>query len=71
MSDRKVSVTPEFAMSVWHSLNESGACEAPILAAIIIGHGFEPVLDAEDSVEFYREYLIANGFIEEIPEQYN
>lgn len=71
MSERKVSVTPEFAMSIWHTLNEAGACEAPILAAIIIGHGFEPVLDAEDSVEFYREYLIANGYMEETPEHLN
>jgi hypothetical protein len=70
-TEEKVSINAEFAMAMWSSLNEADAPEAPILAAIIIGQGFEPVLDPEETVDFYREFLIVNGFIEELPERMN
>ena len=65
----KVSIHAEFAMGVWKALNEAEAPEADILAAAIIGQGFEPILTAEESLVFYREYLIVNGLIDELPEE--
>ena len=69
MSEGSVKINAEFAMGVWKILNEAEAPEADILAAAIIGQGFEPRLTAEETLDFYREYLIVNGLIDEMPEE--
>ena len=68
-TNKSVSINAELAMAMWHSLNEAEAPEADILAAAIIGQGFEPSLSGEEAVDFYREYLIVNGYIDEVPDK--
>ena len=69
MSEDSVKINAEFAMGVWKVLNEAEAPEADILAAAIIGQGFEPSLEGKEAVDFYREYLIVNGYIDEVPDK--
>ena len=69
MTTPPVKINAELAMAMWSRLNEAEAPEADILAAAIIGQGFEPILTAEESLDFYREYLIVNGLIDEMPEE--
>ncbi len=68
-TDKSVSLNAELAMAMWKALNEAEASEADILAAALIGQGFEPILTAEESLDFYREYLIVHGLIDELPEE--
>ena len=71
MTTPPVKINAELAMAMWSRLNEAKAPEADILAAAIIGQGFEPILTAEESLDFYREYLIVNGYIDEVPDKTN
>ena len=65
MSESKVKLDPRIAVVVWRALNEEDRSEKDLLAACIIGSGFEPDFeDGRECVEFYREYLIAEGLIE-------
>ena len=68
-TDKSVSLNAELAMAMWRSLNEAEASEADILAAALIGQGFEPNLSPEEAFPFYREYLIVHGLIDELPEE--
>jgi hypothetical protein len=68
MSEQKdIKMSPEVAICLWRALREDERSEADLLAAVIIGSGFEPMFeDQEETLDFYREYLIAEGFIHEV-----
>ena len=69
MTTPPVKINAELAMAMWSRLNEAEAPEADILAAAIIGQGFEPSLEGAEALDFYREYLIVNGYIDEVPDK--
>ena len=56
-------------MAMWSRLNEAKAPEADVLASAIIGQGFEPSLKGAEALDFYRQYLIVNGYIDEVPDK--
>jgi len=63
--DKPISISQSLGICLWRALREEDRSEADLLAAAIIGNGFEPVFeDSEESLDFYREYLIAHGYLE-------
>lgn len=63
----KIIMNIDIAMCLWRALREEECSEADLLAAVIIGNGVEPIFeDADETLDFYREYLITEGIIEEV-----
>lgn len=63
--EKPISISESLAICLWRALRDEDRSEADLLAAAIIGNGFEPVFeDSEESLDFYREYLIAHGYLE-------
>jgi|TARA_R100001460_G_scaffold2321_4_gene7634 hypothetical protein len=67
MSDPDIKMSPEVAITLWRALRDEDRSEADLLAAVIIGNKVEPVFeDQEETLDFYKEYLITQGFVEEV-----
>jgi len=67
MSDPDIKMSPEVAITLWRALRDEDRSEADLLAAVIIGNNVEPVFeDQEETLDFYKEYLITQGFVEEV-----
>jgi hypothetical protein len=68
----KIEMSAELAVVFWRALREEDRSEADLLASVIIGNGFEPVFeDQVETVDFYREWLITEGFLFEVPDNVN
>ena len=70
MSDttKPIQISQSLAICMWQALREEERSEADLLASAIIGSGFEPVFeDNSEGLDFYREYLIAHGLLEDAP----
>lgn len=70
MSDttKPIQISQSLAICMWRALREEERTEADLLASAIIGSGFEPVFeDNAEGLDFYREYLIAHGLLEDAP----
>ena len=61
-----IKISQSLSICLWRALREEERPEADLLASAIIGSGCEPIFeDGEESLDFYREYLIAHGLLEE------
>jgi len=68
----KIKMGADLAIVFWRALRDEKRSEADLLASIIIGNGFEPVFeDQEETVDFYREWLITEGYMFEVPDTVN
>ena len=68
----KLEINAEVAIVMWRALREENRSEADLLASVIIGNGFEPVFeDQEETLDFYREWLITEGYMFEAPDIVN
>lgn len=68
----KVSMGADLAIVFWRALREEGRSEADLLASVLIGNGFEPMFeDQEETLDFYREWLITEGYMFEVPDTVN
>ena len=73
MSDttKSIQISQSLAICIWRALREEERTEADLLASAIIGSGFEPVFDDKaEGLDFYREYLIAHGLVEDVPNRH-
>lgn len=61
-----IKISQSLSICLWRALREEERPEADLLASAIIGSGCEPVFeDSGEGLDFYREYLIAHGLLEE------
>lgn len=68
----KIQMGADLAIAFWRALRDEDRSEADLLASVIIGNGFEPVFeDQEETVDFYREWLITEGYMFEVPDTVN
>ena len=73
MSDttKHIQISQSLAVCIWRALREEGRSEADLFASAIIGSGFEPGFeDNAEGLDFYREYLIAHGLVEDVPNKH-
>jgi len=62
-----IKISQSLSICLWRALREEGRPEADLLASAIIGSGFEPQFeDNAEGLDFYREYLIAHGLVEDV-----
>ncbi len=67
MSSSPIKISQSLSICLWRALREEDRPEADLLASAIIGNGFEPNFeDNEEGLDFYREYLIAHGLLEDV-----
>jgi hypothetical protein len=63
---KPIQISQSLAVCIWRALREEERTEADLLASAIIGSGFEPIFeDNAEGLDFYREYLIAHGLLED------
>ena len=62
-----IKISQSLSICLWRALREEDRPEADLLASAIIGSGFEPHFeDNAEGLDFYREYLIAHGLVEDV-----
>lgn len=62
-----IKISQSLSICLWRALREEDRAEADLLASAIIGSGFEPEFeDNAEGLDFYREYLIAHGLVEDV-----
>ena len=66
--DTTIKIPITMALVIWKALNNVNAKEADLIAASLIGQGVEFLGSPEETIDFYREYLITEGVIEVEPE---
>ena len=67
-ADDDIKMSPQVAIALWRALRDEDRSEADLLAAVIIGNKYEPIFeDQEETLDFYREFLTTQGFLEEVP----
>lgn len=64
MSEKTISMPVIMALVAWRKLRElGGKDEADLIAANLIGQGVEFEGSADETFDFYSEYLITHGLL--------
>ena len=62
---KKVEIPLVMAAVLWKALRNSNCPEMDLLASCMINQGLEIEGSAEEVYDYYKEYLIANGLLQE------
>ena len=62
---KNVQVPVVMAAVLWRALRNNNCPEMDLLASCMISQGLEIEGSAEEVYDYYKEYLIANGLIQE------
>ena len=66
--EKTIKLKPEFATLIWRALHQEGRPEASLFAARMIFDEANLIGDeitAEETLAFWKDYLIAHGYLEE------